>query len=327
MWYHRRMISCLLMISLFFSVIYTDKVAVVSAKSNPKIKICLRIGRQTVSGKTISIKNGKRKTIKVTKPKKKKCKVTFRSNRPHIVSVSKTGKLTAKKAGTAKVTVTMKVNKKKYKNWVKIRVVSAAEKKDDDSLQTDSPTIILPSPTPLPAVLPPIPTPVLPSDTSAAQPSDTPTVLPSDTSTIEPSVTPEISPTPSAGADNSDMEDVLDMYNIEIHVNGKVFSAKLYQTETTDVFMQKLPLSITMNELNGNEKYYYFSENFPTESQKVSQIHAGDLKLYGSSCLVLFYESFSTSYSYTDLGYVENPEGLAEALGRGNAKVEIYQAG
>ncbi len=113
------------------------------------------------------------------------------------------------------------------------------------------------------------------------------------------------------------------MYSITIRVNGKAFSAKLYQTKTTEALMQKLPLSITMNELNGNEKYYYFSEDFQAEPQKVSGIHAGNLKLYGSSCLVLFYDTFSTSYSYTSLGYVENPEGLAEALGKGNVSVEI----
>jgi len=316
------MISCLLIICLFFSVVYTDKAAVVSAKSNPKIKVRLMIGSQTVSGKTISVKKGKRKTIKVTIPKKKKYKVMFRSNRPRIVSVSKTGKLMAKKTGTAKVTVTVKIKKKKYKSWIKIKVVSSTEKKDDN-LPDRQP---IPSPTPTP--LEPSDTPTIsPTDTPSAptlsEPSDTPTVSPSDTPTAEPSVTPDISPTPPVEGDVSDMEGNLNMYDVSIRVNGKVFSAKMYQTKTTEVFMQKLPLSITMNELNGNEKYYYFSENFPTESQKFSQIHAGDLKLYGSSCLVLFYESFSTSYSYTSLGYVENPEGLAEALGAGNVSVEI----
>ena len=114
------------------------------------------------------------------------------------------------------------------------------------------------------------------------------------------------------------------MYDITIRVNGKQFPAKLCQTETTKSIMHKLPLSITMDELNGNEKYYYFSESFPTEAERVSEIHAGDLKLYGSSCLVLFYESFSTSYSYTSLGYVENPEGLAEALGTGSVHVDMF---
>ncbi|MCM1499268.1 MAG: cyclophilin-like fold protein [Clostridium sp.] len=110
---------------------------------------------------------------------------------------------------------------------------------------------------------------------------------------------------------------------VTLTVGGKTFYAKFYDNQTTRALVKKMPMTLPMKELNGNEKYYYFSESFPTDAQKVSQIHAGDLKLYGSSCLVLFYESFSTSYSYTDLGYVENPEGLAEALGTGNVSVEI----
>ncbi len=113
---------------------------------------------------------------------------------------------------------------------------------------------------------------------------------------------------------------------VTLRINGKDFPAKLYQTETTKSIMQKLPLSITMSELNGNEKYYYFSEDFPTQTERVSTIHAGDLKLYGSSCLVLFYESFSTSYSYTSLGYVENPGELAEVLGTGSVYVDVFRS-
>ena len=45
--------------------------------------------------------------------------------------------------------------------------------------------------------------------------------------------------------------------------------------------------------------------------------------LFGSDCLVLFYESFSTSYSYTPLGAVENPQGLADALSSGSAQVTL----
>ena len=45
--------------------------------------------------------------------------------------------------------------------------------------------------------------------------------------------------------------------------------------------------------------------------------------LYGSNTFVLFYESFSTSYSYTRLGMISNPSGLATALGTGNVQVSI----
>ena len=45
--------------------------------------------------------------------------------------------------------------------------------------------------------------------------------------------------------------------------------------------------------------------------------------LFGGSCLVLFYKSFTTAYDYTVLGAIENPEGLAEAAGSGSVEVEF----
>ncbi len=43
--------------------------------------------------------------------------------------------------------------------------------------------------------------------------------------------------------------------------------------------------------------------------------------LYGSDCLVLFYETFNTSYSYTRIGKIDNPSSLKDSVGSGNIKI------
>ena len=82
-----------------------------------------------------------------------------------------------------------------------------------------------------------------------------------------------------------------------------------------------LPMSLNMQELNGNEKYHYFDRALPTNASRPEGIHTGDLMLYGNNCLVLFYKDFTTSYSYTPLGRLENPTGLAQALGDGSVLI------
>ena len=108
---------------------------------------------------------------------------------------------------------------------------------------------------------------------------------------------------------------------LTITIDNKTFSATLYDNEAARALSRQLPMTIAMDELNGNEKFYYLPGTLPTSAGRPSQIHAGDLMLYGSDCLVLFYETFSTSYSYTPLGVADDPSGLAEALGPGSVTV------
>lgn len=113
------------------------------------------------------------------------------------------------------------------------------------------------------------------------------------------------------------------MPQLQIEAGGQIFTATLEDNPTTWALLERLPMSVSMGELNGNEKYYYLPDSLPTNAQRPGNIHAGDLMLYGSDCLVLFYESFSSGYSYTRLGSVSNPSGLAAALGRGSVDVEF----
>ena len=65
----------------------------------------------------------------------------------------------------------------------------------------------------------------------------------------------------------------------------------------------------------------YFEDLFPTFETKINNIEIGDILLYGNNCLVLFYESFSTEYSYTRIGKVDNPDNLKDVLGNGSVLI------
>lgn len=221
-------------------------------------KVSIKIGNQTVTKKTYQLKKGMTKQLTITvNPKKAFQTIKYQSGNKKVVVVSTKGKLTAKKKGIAKITVTVTGKDKKKKSaWVKVKVLDAGNTSEE-----------------------------------------------------------------SEDEETTGEQEENEMYQIQIVTNGKTFSAKLYKNETTEALMKKLPMTIDMSELNGNEKYYYFSGSLPTDAKKPSKINAGDIMLYGDDCLVLFYKSFSTSYSYTSLGYVEEVDGLAKALGSGSVKV------
>ena len=109
--------------------------------------------------------------------------------------------------------------------------------------------------------------------------------------------------------------------SMSIQINGQNFNVTLEDNDASRALKELLPIELSMNELNGNEKYFYMDNDLPTDSVNVKEIHTGDLMLYGSDCIVLFYKDFPTIYSYTRLGKIDNPDGLAEILGDGNINV------
>jgi hypothetical protein len=108
---------------------------------------------------------------------------------------------------------------------------------------------------------------------------------------------------------------------MKIKIGTSTFNATLYDNATATAFKAMLPITIKMNELNGNEKYVDLSRDLPTNAFNPVTIQAGDLMVYGSSTLVLFYKTFSTSYKYTSIGRIDDIAGLAAAVGSGNVTV------
>lgn len=114
-----------------------------------------------------------------------------------------------------------------------------------------------------------------------------------------------------------------DMVSINIKVGTKTFPAAFYDNETARAFIEKLPLSLNMSDLNRNEKYCRFDDPLPAATTiKPKTIVAGEIMLWSSDTIVLFYDSFDNNYGgYVKLGYIEDVAGLRKALGKGDVTV------
>ncbi len=91
-----------------------------------------------------------------------------------------------------------------------------------------------------------------------------------------------------------------------VTISDKKYEIKLENNSTVSALMQELPLEVSMSDLNNNEKYVDLDSSLPTNTYSPKHIEAGDVMLFGNNCLVVFYESFDTSYSYTKIGHIDN---------------------
>ena len=112
---------------------------------------------------------------------------------------------------------------------------------------------------------------------------------------------------------------------ITVTVNGKQFKATLENDATSNAFKDMLPLTLNMTELNANEKFAELPKPLPPNRYNPGTIEVGDILLYGSSTIVLFYKKFDTPYSYTKIGKIDKVDGLEAALGAGNVKVSFVK--
>ena len=111
------------------------------------------------------------------------------------------------------------------------------------------------------------------------------------------------------------------MTSIQVQIGENVFTARLEDNETARAFAAMLPLKLDMRDLYDNEKVIELSNKLPGEVSSPRTIREGDLMIWSSRSLVLFYKTFPTSYSYYRLGRIEVTAGLVEAVGAGTVTV------
>jgi len=104
-------------------------------------------------------------------------------------------------------------------------------------------------------------------------------------------------------------------------IGERRFAITLADTEAARAFVAMLPLTLDMEELNGNEKKKELPSPLPTDAVRPGTIRNGDLLLWGSRTVVVLYRTFESSYAYTRLGRVDDPSGLPQSLGRNDVRV------
>lgn len=117
----------------------------------------------------------------------------------------------------------------------------------------------------------------------------------------------------SANASDEEIQEFIDeniineeSKSMRVIIDNNEYLINLENNETAKSFIDLLPKEYNMTELNGNEKYIYLDTSLPTNSSNPKHIEAGEIMLYGDNCLVIFYKSFDTSYSYTKIGHINN---------------------
>lgn len=90
---------------------------------------------------------------------------------------------------------------------------------------------------------------------------------------------------------------------VKIQIGDKTFTAKLEDNDTAKEFAQMLPISVEMRDYGGFEKVGSLGRTI-TSNDSQTTTSAGDIVLYNSDQIVIFYGS--NSWSYTRLGHIDN---------------------
>ena len=138
-----------------------------------------------------------KKTVVLTVGKSKKTKITWKSKNKKIATVSKTGKITAKKKGKTYVTSRFRYRGKKYvlKCRVTVKKAASISTKEPDATETKTPnTVPSMAPSTQPSAVPSMQPSAQPSVIPSTQPSVKPSVKPSEQPSAQPSVKPSEQP-------------------------------------------------------------------------------------------------------------------------------------
>lgn len=130
---------------------------------------------------------------------------------------------------------------------------------------------------------------------------------------------------PSVPISTEVKQEVEERDTMNINVNGQVASIQLEDNATTKALVTEAPFTIQMDDLHRNEKYHYFDKSFPTQSQAIKSIEAGDVLLYQNNCLVIFYQAAEPIVPYTRIGKISRFQEIQASFGNQSVSVQWYE--
>ena len=110
---------------------------------------------------------------------------------------------------------------------------------------------------------------------------------------------------------------------MQIAIGQHRFSADLADTAAAVELRSLLPLTLAMEDFLRNEKHAALPRALSRNDSRPGRIEAGDIMLWSGNTLVVFYESFNSSYSYTRLGKIRDTQSLKAAVGTGSVEMRF----
>lgn len=116
----------------------------------------------------------------------------------------------------------------------------------------------------------------------------------------------EIQPQQQVNDDDNQTNESMEEYRIKITVNGQELTAVLTDNATTRAFVEKLPLTLPMQDLYGREMCYRFPDALPTDNVSVSGYEVGEIVYYPPMhSFVIMYAQNGERFSMQKLGRIE----------------------
>ena len=128
---------------------------------------------------------------------------------------------------------------------------------------------------------------------------------------------------PEKSATSEELQEMNGM-KLKVEIGDCIFSITLENNVTADALVSLIkaaPLEIKMRDYSGFEKVGSLGTSLPAEDRQTTT-QVGDIVLYNSNQIVMFYGS--NCWSYTRLGRIDDLTGWEEALGSGDVTVRLF---